>query len=88
MFRIRAAERESKKITINVNGYDKEVLNMSFMSYETLCEIAGIPSIYNPSATYSIRLSKDEFKEGTAYKGKQVPVAEGAIYNVCITSAA
>lgn len=86
-FEIRAAKEPVKAVKVIINGIEY-LINVPELSYEEMCELVGIPVSMSPSVVYSIKVSSDTYRTGTAYKGKSVPIQEGAIYNVCVTGAA
>jgi hypothetical protein len=72
---------------VNINGRDKVFFESWLgLSYEQLCEMAGVDEKHNPSIIY--KHARYPADTGTLIPGQSVTVQHGTIINVVITGAA
>lgn len=66
------------KITVNGRSVETE---SAFLTYESVCELAGEKPAFNPSCTYRAKLEGDARREGILSTGGSVLLAEGMVFN-------
>lgn len=66
------------KITVNGRPIETE---SAFLTYESVCELAGEKPDNNPSCTYRAKLEGDSRREGILSAGGSAELAEGMVFN-------